>query len=233
MTSCLHTFQNHTKNITSIYLDATHTRLLSTGLDGHLKIYNFALMTYIYGIKCANPLMSVGMSYDNKKIVLGHVDGTLEIKNKKINTTFSPIGEPQNATTKQNKNNELYKKLLQQTNNNYKNNPEVSDIAQDHENIVSEDNNNDDTLAIIDIYKNPLETIQQQHQLDYLYQQQYSKQIAMASNSFYKGAGLSANILINTDYTIETERMVKLKNYEKYLKKFQYAQSLDLAVQSR
>ena len=41
-------------------------------------------MNYIYGIKCSGPLMSVRMSYDNKKIVLGYVDGSLEIKNKKL-----------------------------------------------------------------------------------------------------------------------------------------------------
>lgn len=235
--ACLHTFQNHNKNITSLCLDATHTRLLTSGLDGNIKIYNLSLMTYVFGIKCSAPVMTVGMSCDNKKIVIGYVDGNLEIKNKKDGTSYSPIGEPTNSTTINNRNNELRKVMLAATTKTKGTSQQASDLATDSTDLPSTDIETE--LATVDVYKNPMEMIQQQHHVEYLMNQQNassSRNIdisssSLLSNAWYKGAGLSAPVL--TDHTIETERSAKLKNYEKYLKTFQYAQSLDAALRSK
>lgn len=76
----LHTFSNHQKNVTSLAMDITSSRLISCGLDGHVKIYNFHDMQVAHGFKCAAPLMCVAISPDSQKLVLGHVDGTLEVR---------------------------------------------------------------------------------------------------------------------------------------------------------
>lgn len=185
----VHTFQNHQKNITSLCLDGTHSRLLSSGLDGHIKIYNLQAMKYAYGIKCKSPVLSVGLSFDNTKLVVGYVDGHLEIRNKKPNTTFQPIGIPLNLN-------------------------KVKFQAE---------------ADMLNAYDNPL---------DSLAKQAGSRSASTAVGSMqqdtsrhYKGAGLSADIMV--DSTIETERSIRLKTYERYLKKFQYGLALDMALKSK
>jgi U3 small nucleolar RNA-associated protein 15 len=79
----VHTFQNHQKNITSITFDANASRLLSAGLDGHVKIYNMATLEVAHGIKFASPILSFGLSADSRKMVIGFVDGNMMIRNNK------------------------------------------------------------------------------------------------------------------------------------------------------
>lgn len=190
----IHTFQNHQKNITSICLDGTHTRLLSSGLDGHIKVYNLQAMKYAYGIKCKSPVLSVGLAYDNNKLVVGYVDGHLEIRNKKANTTYQPIGIPVN-----------HLKAKYQA---------ESDM--------------------LNLYDNPLDSLLKQagsRGSAITVGSHSQSQSQMDISRHYKGAGLSADIM--TDNTIETERSIRLKSYERFLKKFQYALALDTALKSK
>jgi U3 small nucleolar RNA-associated protein 15 len=78
----LHTFSNHQKNITSMTMNANSSRLLSCGLDGHVKIYDFQSMQMVHGMKLGSPLMSIAMSPSNSKFVVGFVDGTLQMRNR-------------------------------------------------------------------------------------------------------------------------------------------------------
>ncbi len=79
----LHTFNNHQKNITCLAMDGTHSRVLSAGLDGHVKIYSLQTMQVVHGMKFGSPLVSVAMSPDNKKLVLGFVDGNLMVRTRR------------------------------------------------------------------------------------------------------------------------------------------------------
>ena len=65
----LHTFCNHQKNITSLAMNEGATRLLSGGLDGHVKIYNLQLLQVRHGIKYKSPILSLNMTKDNKKLI--------------------------------------------------------------------------------------------------------------------------------------------------------------------
>lgn len=85
----VHTFQNHQKNITSIAFDSNASRLLSAGLDGHVKIYNLSTLDVVHGIKFASPILSLGLSADSRKMVIGFVDGNLMIRNNKKQTKSS------------------------------------------------------------------------------------------------------------------------------------------------
>mmetsp|Transcript_30845 Transcript_30845/g.33713 ORF Transcript_30845/g.33713 Transcript_30845/m.33713 type:complete len:591 (-) Transcript_30845:232-2004(-) len=88
----LHTFQNHQKNITSLCFDnnGQGTRLLSSGLDGHIKIYSLQTLSLLHGIKFDSPLIHVNMNASNKKLIVGFVNGNLLIKNKREKHLLTP-----------------------------------------------------------------------------------------------------------------------------------------------
>jgi U3 small nucleolar RNA-associated protein 15 len=83
----IHTFNNHQKNISTLCFDTHASRLLSGGLDGHIKIYNLALLEVSHGMKFTSPVYSLALSADSKKLVIGFVDGELMIRNNKRTTT--------------------------------------------------------------------------------------------------------------------------------------------------
>lgn len=79
----LYTFNNHQKNVTSLAIDPTASRLLSGGLDGHVKIYNFYTLQVVHNMKFNQPIMSINISKDNKKLAIGFVNGDLQIRNNR------------------------------------------------------------------------------------------------------------------------------------------------------
>ena len=79
----LHSFSNHQKNITSLCMNNDSSKLLSCGLDGHVKIYNMQSLQVVHGIRYDSPIVSIGLSPDNKKLIVGAADGTLIIRNHK------------------------------------------------------------------------------------------------------------------------------------------------------
>jgi U3 small nucleolar RNA-associated protein 15 len=82
----LHTFSNHQKNVTSLCWEGTGSRLLSTGLDGHVKMYNMQTLQVAHGLRLGRPLLSAAMSADNQKLVLGYVDGGLSARTRRVTT---------------------------------------------------------------------------------------------------------------------------------------------------
>jgi len=78
----LHTFSSHQKNVTSLSLDSSASRLLSSGLDGHIKIHSIKQLAVVHGIKVGAPITSVALSPDDSKLVIGLVDGTLITRTK-------------------------------------------------------------------------------------------------------------------------------------------------------
>ena len=140
----LHTFSNHQKNITSLALNEGATRLLSGGLDGHVKIYNLQLLQVRHGIKYKSPILSVNMTKDNKKLIVGHIDGTL-----------------------------------------------ITRLRYERPPMSYEDDEDDEENADAAIG---------------------------AKRKFYKGAGSA--VLKTDDEMVESERRIRLKPYEKQLKKF-------------
>lgn len=79
----LNTLRSHQKNITGICMDGTKSRLLSCGLDGHVKVYSLDRMQTTHGMKFGSPIRSMALSSDNKKLVVGLLNGDLVIRSKK------------------------------------------------------------------------------------------------------------------------------------------------------
>jgi U3 small nucleolar RNA-associated protein 15 len=85
----LHTFNNHQKFVTSLCMDGTSSRLLSAGLDGHIKIYSLQTMQVVHGMKFGSPLVSLAMPSDNSKLVVGFVNGTVMARTRRTDDAGS------------------------------------------------------------------------------------------------------------------------------------------------
>jgi U3 small nucleolar RNA-associated protein 15 len=89
--SLINTFANHQKNITGLCLDASSNRLLSCGLDGHVKIYSLDTLEVKYGLKYSEPILSMALSKKTNKLILGFVSGNIMIRNKEEATSQSRL----------------------------------------------------------------------------------------------------------------------------------------------
>lgn len=88
----LHTFNNHQKFVTSLCLDGTSSRVLSAGLDGHVKIYSLQTLQVVHGMKFGSPLVSMAMPADNKKLVVGFVNGTVMARTRRVEESLLELG---------------------------------------------------------------------------------------------------------------------------------------------
>jgi U3 small nucleolar RNA-associated protein 15 len=78
----MNTFSNHQKNVTGLCFANSGSRLLSCGLDGHVKVYSMDTLQCVHGLKYNEPILSVGVSPDDSKLILGFVSGNLRIMNR-------------------------------------------------------------------------------------------------------------------------------------------------------
>ena len=89
----LHCFSSHQKNVTDICMDGTKSRLLSCALDGHVKFYSLETMQTTHGMKLGSPIQSIGLSSDNRKLVIGLMNGDLVVRTKKdMTSTTGSLG---------------------------------------------------------------------------------------------------------------------------------------------
>lgn len=80
----LYNMNNHQKTITSICMDSTKSRLISGGLDGHLKIYNMSNFAVVHGFKYDFPIISLAVSPDNMNIMTGLTNGMLSRRHRDV-----------------------------------------------------------------------------------------------------------------------------------------------------
>ena len=80
----IHSFSNHQKTITSLALDGSSTRLLSSSLDGHIKVYDLQNYEVVHGFKFSSGITSFGISPDNTHLVVGTVNKELIVKERKV-----------------------------------------------------------------------------------------------------------------------------------------------------
>jgi U3 small nucleolar RNA-associated protein 15 len=88
----LHTFNNHQKYVTSLCMDGSSSRLLSAGLDGHIKVYSLQTLQVVHGMKFGSSLVSVAMPADNKKLVVGFVNGTVMARSRRVEDALLELG---------------------------------------------------------------------------------------------------------------------------------------------
>jgi U3 small nucleolar RNA-associated protein 15 len=83
----LRLLQNHQKTITSLCLASSGNRVVSVGLDGHLKVFETTGWNVIAGSKYPSPILSVaiipsGTGQDDKHVVVGMQSGILSIRTR-------------------------------------------------------------------------------------------------------------------------------------------------------
>lgn len=83
----LHVLKNHQKTVTSLCFASGGTRLVSAGLDGHLKIFEMAAWHVVFGIKYPSQILAASVikaagSQDDKHLVVGMQSGSLSIRTR-------------------------------------------------------------------------------------------------------------------------------------------------------
>lgn len=83
----LQLLKNHQKSVTSLALASHGTRVLTGGLDGHVKVFETKSWSVVAGIKYQSPILSLavmpeGVSQDDKHLLVGMQSGLLSIKTR-------------------------------------------------------------------------------------------------------------------------------------------------------
>lgn len=83
----LQVLKNHQKTVTSLCLASNNTRLVSGGLDGHLKVFETTGWNIVTGFKYASPILSLavigsGATREDRHLAVGMQSGTLSIKTR-------------------------------------------------------------------------------------------------------------------------------------------------------
>jgi U3 small nucleolar RNA-associated protein 15 len=83
----LQLLKNHQKTVTSLCLASNGTRLVSGGLDGHVKIFETSGWNVVSGSKYPSPVLAVnvisaGTNREDKHFVVGMQSGVLSIKTR-------------------------------------------------------------------------------------------------------------------------------------------------------
>lgn len=79
--------RNHQKTVTSLCLASGGTRVVSGGLDGHVKVFETAGWNVVSGMRYAAPILSVnvisaGANREDKHLVVGLQSGVLSIRTR-------------------------------------------------------------------------------------------------------------------------------------------------------
>ncbi|KAK5057899.1 hypothetical protein LTR84_011900 [Exophiala bonariae] len=83
----LHMIKNHQKTVTSLALASNGSRLVSGGLDGHMKVFETSGWNVVAGSKYPSPILSLavvaaGSTREDKHVVVGMSTGQLSIKTR-------------------------------------------------------------------------------------------------------------------------------------------------------
>src|SRR5690606_23842489 len=105
----LTSLRNHQKTVTSLAISTLSDdrlnarRVLAGGLDGHVKIFDTQEWKVVHGIKYPSPIISLGVSPEEKHLAVGMAGGLLsirtrvagkdKIKEKKATTLFNLIDQ--------------------------------------------------------------------------------------------------------------------------------------------
>ena len=198
-------WSTHQKDITSVCLDGTGTGILTSALDGHVKIHDATGSTsaggsvegfdtteapidsieaygLVHGMKFEKPVRSLALAPDNSRLVVGLSDGTLVVRKRAVDLSQS-IGQVGSTSTKRG----------------------------------------------IDIYKNPTEAMRAQIAARKAAMEATSQTVVSGGTFQFYSRGKNAKPNKN-DYQVEHQRKVKLQPYDKFLKEFSYGDALDSAL---
>ena len=85
----LQILSNHQKTVTSLCLASKDTRLVSGGLDGHVKVFETATWSVVAGSKYSSPVLSMAVvtsaqTQDDKHLLVGLQYGSISIKTRLV-----------------------------------------------------------------------------------------------------------------------------------------------------
>jgi hypothetical protein len=80
----LATVAAHAKLVTGAALDASGGRLLTSGLDGLVKVHELASFTAMHTLRFGVPLLAVGLSPDRTRLVAGASDGGAHVRCRSV-----------------------------------------------------------------------------------------------------------------------------------------------------
>ena len=201
-------WSSHQKDITTVCLDGTGTRILTSSLDGHVKIHDATgssssatfeddgstpdlsssyspIDAYglVHGMKFEKPVMSMALAPDNSRMVVGLSDGTLVVRKRAVDLSQS-VGQ---VGTRR---------------------------------------------SSADPYKNPTEAMRQQI-ASRRKAMEATNQTTISGGTFQfyaRGKGAKPQ---QDDYQVEHRRKAKLQPYDKHLRSFSYGEALDSALETR
>jgi U3 small nucleolar RNA-associated protein 15 len=78
---------NHQKTVTSLTLASHGRRVLSGGLDGHVKVFDTATWNVVAGLKFPSPVLSLsvitaGSNHDDRHLAVGQQSGVLNVRTR-------------------------------------------------------------------------------------------------------------------------------------------------------
>jgi U3 small nucleolar RNA-associated protein 15 len=90
---------NHQKTVTSLAqtYGGEKRRVLTGALDGHVKIYDTSSWAVVHGVKYPAPVLSVGISHDEKHLAVGMVGGLLSIRTRRSGGEKDVVKEKERA----------------------------------------------------------------------------------------------------------------------------------------
>ena len=80
----LHTLCNHQKTVLELCIDGAGTRILSGGLDGHIKIVDLSTFRVTHGLKCKEGVSAIALSPDNMQMGVGLINGSLSLRRRQL-----------------------------------------------------------------------------------------------------------------------------------------------------
>ena len=83
----LQLLKNHQKTVTSLSLASKSTRLVSGGLDGHMKVFETTSWNVVSGFKYSSPILSLcvifaGAAQEDRHLAIGMQSGDLSLKTR-------------------------------------------------------------------------------------------------------------------------------------------------------
>ena len=205
-------WSTHQKGITDACLDGTGTRILTSGLDGHVKIHDATgasnltnsgvfdgekqaqqspvsnghgagAYALVHGMKFEKPVMSVALAPDNSRLVVGLSDGTVVVRKRSTDLARS-VGTKRSFG------------------------------------------------KMIDPYTNPTEAMRAQLAERRATLKASSQSVVSGGTFRFFSRGKNAKPQ-EDDYQVEHTRKAKLQPYDKLLKEFSYKAALDAGLTTR
>lgn len=91
------TTDNHQKTVTGVVVDAERARVLTCGLDAHVKVYNTQDWHVLHTLKYPAPLLCLALSPAKSHLVAGMVDGMLSIRHRALGASATEGDEDSRA----------------------------------------------------------------------------------------------------------------------------------------